>query len=114
MYHQIYVEDKDTTDLISHFTVCIAFIEGAFKNNEASVLVHWYVCLFFLLLFLFIHHINCTCSAAGISRSSTIVIAYVILYVSIIYFPPLPYSPTLPSTRLDIDCFLLFVTFTIF
>jgi len=52
-YHQIEVRDVEYEDMISHFSVCIDFIEKALMTG--NVLVH---------------------CAAGVSRSSTIVIAY--------------------------------------
>jgi len=53
-YHQLEVEDAEHEDMISHFRVCIDFIEKAIEN-KGNIFVH---------------------CAAGISRSPTIVIAY--------------------------------------
>jgi len=52
-YHQISVDDVSWVDLISHFPICVQFINEGI--NSGGVLVH---------------------CRAGISRSSTIVIAY--------------------------------------
>ena len=52
IYHQIEVDDQSHIDMISHFTGCIDFIEGAVAKN-GIVFVHWYV-FSFLIDFLFI------------------------------------------------------------
>eukprot|EP00026_Physarum_polycephalum_P018961 Phypoly_transcript_20762.p1 GENE.Phypoly_transcript_20762~~Phypoly_transcript_20762.p1 ORF type:complete len:171 (+),score=23.11 Phypoly_transcript_20762:74-586(+) len=54
IYHQIEVNDSSDVDIITHFGGCIDFIESALQK-DGCVLVH---------------------CAAGISRSTTIVLAY--------------------------------------
>jgi len=54
-YHHVSIDDEEGELIISHFKECISFIEEALRDSEGNILIH---------------------CAAGVSRSSTVVIAY--------------------------------------
>lgn len=89
------VSDTPKDDLLCHFEECFSFIDDAMTNDKA-ILIHWYVrasvCFFFFTVWHYLSIDECvfaysqifpfflfcvTFSYYGVSRSATIVIAYI-------------------------------------
>ncbi|XP_048395506.2 dual specificity protein phosphatase 12 isoform X1 [Stegostoma tigrinum] len=73
--------DDAAADLLSFLDDCVRFVQEALSAAGAAVLVHWYIDCFpltpnTLLLYLFTLAITSYYSHAGVSRSATIVTAY--------------------------------------